>query len=45
VNAVAYAVRGLGQALRFFQTGVIQTYALVFVAGVLWLLTRYLTVR
>ncbi len=45
VNAVAALAQGLGRLLRLFQTGVVQTYVLVFVAGVLWLITRYLAVR
>ena len=45
VNAVAALAQGLGRLLRLFQTGVVQTYVLVFVAGILWLITRYLAVR
>jgi NADH-quinone oxidoreductase subunit L len=42
VNAVAALTRQAGGFLRLAQTGVVQTYALVFVAGVLWLLASYL---
>jgi len=39
VNGVAVITRGLGWLIRFCQTGKIQTYVLVFVIGVLWLLS------
>jgi len=39
VNGTAALTRGLGGLLRLCQTGKVQTYILVFLLGVLWLLT------
>ncbi|MBI2104791.1 MAG: NADH-quinone oxidoreductase subunit L, partial [Candidatus Omnitrophica bacterium] len=39
VNGTAAVTRGLGGLLRLCQTGKVQTYILVFLLGVLWLLT------
>ena len=40
VNGTAAITRGLGLGLRLCQTGTVQTYVLVFLIGVVWLLTR-----
>ncbi len=42
VNGVAALTRSAGEMLRRLQTGVVQTYALLFVVGLIWLLTRHL---
>lgn len=45
VNGIAYAIRGIGSAARLFQTGRVQTYALVFLLGIVWLLSNALRVK
>ncbi len=42
VNGVAYATRGVGRLIRLFQTGRVQTYALIFLLGIVWLLSTAL---
>jgi NADH-quinone oxidoreductase subunit L len=42
VNGTAWGTRGLGWLVRFCQTGKVQTYVLIFLAGVVWLLARHL---
>jgi len=42
VNGTAYLARGLGQILRLWQTGKVQTYVLAFLIGVAWLLSASL---
>jgi NADH-quinone oxidoreductase subunit L len=42
VNGTAALTRGAGKLLRLCQTGKVQTYALVFLAGVVWLLAASL---
>ncbi len=43
VNGTAWIAQALGQTLRFFfQTGKVQTYVLMFLIGVVWLLTTSL---
>ena len=38
VNGTARLTQGLGHLVRLFQTGRVQTYVLVFLLGVVWLL-------
>jgi len=45
VNLSAFTVRALSYPVRFFQTGLIQSYALVFLAGVFGILGYYWWVR
>ena len=45
VNLAAYTVRALSYPMRFFQTGFIQNYALVFLAGVFCIFGYYWWVR
>ena len=45
VNLAAYTVRALSYPVRFFQTGFIQSYALVFLAGVFCIFGYYWWIR
>jgi len=42
VNGTAFLARGLGQVLRLWQTGKVQTYVLAFLIGIIWLLSTSL---
>ena len=42
VNGTAWLTRGFGQVIRLCQTGKVQTYVLVFLIGVVWLLSTAL---
>ena len=42
VNGTAWLTRGFGQVIRRCQTGTVQTYVLVFLIGVVWLLSTVL---
>ncbi len=42
VNGTAWLTRGLGRLLRLCQTGRVQTYVLVFLIGVVWMLSTAL---
>jgi NADH-quinone oxidoreductase subunit L len=43
VNGIAYGTRGAGGLLRRLQTGKVQTYVLVFLLGIVWLLSATLS--
>jgi NADH-quinone oxidoreductase subunit L len=41
VNGTAWLTQGCGRLLRLCQTGRIQTYVLVFLLGIVWLLSAF----
>jgi hypothetical protein len=43
VNGMAWLTGAAGRLLRLCQTGRVQTYVLVFLLGVIWLLTAAVT--